>query len=691
MQLPLAYLDAAAIEEIPMDLWRKLLDAVGWPPSMSPAAFTHDELLRSLHRDTPSDELLLALETIHSLGTEGGRDAIVEAMTDRQVRADWIPENSSAREVAVHLYLLHRSNASLADVFARAQIKVQEGGSSRSYNEFLGKQARSVKNFEERVEGLRAETLRFCQARGFGDHVQVTAFEDDASHVLQVIHSYHTKKPLAVVEGSAARTRIEFRPVHADLIRYDAATGRLRIAASSPALVEHYRTLMGAILFDDASFFGAEPLCTLRPLQELGRKALDAHSVPGVGRVWMTDCLWERGDRSVIRLRARDCFDEIESLKLPVEQGDLLEAKLKIQIAGKSTRPVTVTIRVPSRIQINDKRFENLVDAYLAAVRIRCGAEPRSEVDLWGLDPWRHPASVWRALFHRETDVLVRAGVLFRVRFDAVVPAEVPGAGRALDAQPVDGEFYGVSRVPEIASRSLSATDVEGLELSPEAFGRHIGSGLNIDGKPRGLVGRELLDIGCMTIHDRQFRLVYVLAPPRGDLAAQLRATFPGVHVVLLIPAGRSSASGLPEVSLESPLPSREWLERAVLITTALDGEVPAIYSAPRDARLVVDTRAGLAWVDRVPIEGLAPDTHAFKFLAAVAKACPGAVSSASLVEMLSSHRDDGTTTARQAKSGAKRAIDRALKRNGGAGLDEDPFPSSGAGAYRCTLRAYVV
>ena len=45
MQLPLIYLDASAIEEVPLPLWREAFEMLGWPASLGDkqATFTHDD------------------------------------------------------------------------------------------------------------------------------------------------------------------------------------------------------------------------------------------------------------------------------------------------------------------------------------------------------------------------------------------------------------------------------------------------------------------------------------------------------------------------------------------------------------------------------------------------------------------------------------------------------------------------
>jgi hypothetical protein len=102
----------------------------------------------------------------------------------------------------------------------------------------------------------------------------------------------------------------------------------------------------------------------------------------------------------------------MEELSLPLSEGTLIQAKLKCEVTGKSTRPVTVNVRIPSRIEVSQKIHEQLIDRFLDATGIRNVAASASTISLWTLYPWRHPANTWRSLFGAETDKLVQEQVL---------------------------------------------------------------------------------------------------------------------------------------------------------------------------------------------------------------------------------------------------------------------------------------
>jgi hypothetical protein len=201
MQLPLAYLDATVVEEIPIELWRQLFDEIGWPPSLTTSRrdLTHAAVLEALEQDSPSDELLQALEALDILGSDAGGEAIISALQDQRVPSNALPQGASARELALRLFLAQRHDAGLANVFARAQSAAHVHGDPRHYHEFLGRDARRVTSLEDRRAALEAATREYAQGQDLGDHVHVRAFEDDGTFTFHVIRSHRTQKPLAIV------------------------------------------------------------------------------------------------------------------------------------------------------------------------------------------------------------------------------------------------------------------------------------------------------------------------------------------------------------------------------------------------------------------------------------------------------------------------------------------------------------
>ena len=693
MSLPLAYFDAAVVEEVPIDLWQQMFDTVGWPASLRSRrdTFTHADVLEAFMRDEPTDDLLQLLEVLHTLGTEAGADAIHAALGAQRVPRGVLPTGTSEREMAIPLYLAQRENASPAQGFARAQIQVHEQGGHRRYHEFLGRTPHGVRQLARGAAALQDATRAYCAAHDLGDHVQVRAFEDDGAYVFQILRSHRARKPLAVVAGHAARATIEYYPVHGDLLRYDAAVGRLRIAARAATVVTFYRRALGRILFEDEEFFTEDAVCSLRVLQDQGRAVLDRHDVMGIGRVWMTECLWERGDRELLHLRAPDCFRQIEALKLPLTEGVLLQAKLKMEVIGTSTRPVTVSIRAPGRIEISQQRHETLVDQFLTRAGIRGRRGHETAPTIWTLAPWRHAHVVWRQVFGRDTDLLIEGEVLRPISLERVSHVDGMAAGRILQAVPLaGGEHYGVSAEPDFSSRTLTATDLDGLELQPEALRQLLRSRLGATGVTAAWDGQDaVLELGAVAIGEQPVYLAYAVRQPAPGVGDRLRRRAAGAHVVLLCPVADPAVVDCPTAVLENPLPTLAQACRAAVAAAGLEDVVPAIYRAPDGARLVVDVQRGQVWLDGILIPGLKRDTKAFQFVMRLARAKGRPVESLAIKEELSGARRDDDTVTRQAKTKANNLIKAALSAAGRA-WEGDAFPSCGNGRYRCRLASYV-
>jgi hypothetical protein len=690
MQIPLANIDSGVLEEVPIPLWRDLFEAVGWPESLAakPTTFTLDDVVEAIQRDRLDDELLIALEALHTLGTPGGRETISSVMSDRHIPLDSLPHGVGERELALRLFLKQRENGALAEVFSRAQVQIQEV-EQRRFNDFIGKSARRVRDVAAKRKALETAIRDFCEQSDLGDHVHVRVFDDDGTLRFQIMRSHHTRTPLAVMPGSTARATIKYRPVHADLVRYEAGIGRLRITARAASMVEFYRRMFGRVLFSDDTFFYGDPICSLRVLQDEGRKALQRHPVFGVGRVWMTECLWERGDGQRLTIHASDCFDALEELNLNLAEGELLQAKLKMEVTGKSARPLIVNVRAPSRIEVSQVQHEVLVNDVLDAVGIRNAGAVVRDVNLWSLHPWRHPIGTWRVLFGSDTDTLVNAGVLGRIQLDAIFAPDHPGAGRVLQAQPLSaGEFFGISQAPEIPSRSLSATDLDGLELDVQAFQNHIRGLLGLSGAIAKPAEDGLLDLGVLSLGDYSFRLTYAVRQPPPNAAAVVNGRAAGARPVMLLASAGDEVPGIQSVLLENPLPAKNAVVRAIAAKLDLTEQLPAILMAPERARLVVDTRRGAIWFDGIAIPDLKPDTHQFRFAELLARRAPGAVSQDDVVQHLSCGRADGAQAARSAKMKASKAIRAAVQGTGGR--FEDPFRPEN-GCYRLTVLAYVI
>jgi hypothetical protein len=196
--------------------------------------------------------------------------------------------------------------------------------------------------------------------------------------------------------------------------------------------------------------------------------------------------------------------------------------------------------------------------------------------------------------------------------------------------------------------------------------------------------------LGFVEIGDYRIYAVYALLQPKQGIGDLLRARANGAHLVLLFPSPEGDGAELAHVTLESALPTKQEFIRKAVCACALDGSVPALYTAPDGARLIVDTRIGTVWVDGVEIRGLSSDSQPYKFLVLMANSSTP-VSRDEIVNAISPGRQkqDEDTAARQAKSRARELIVEAMA-TVGRFFDGDPFPAAGRGLYRCTFLSHL-
>lgn len=686
-QLPLAFHDVTLVEEVPTSLWRDFFDAVGWPPSLeSKNELRHDDIVRALRTDAPSEDLLGGLAAVFELGSEAGREAIVQALSDRALAPDRFQSEPGARACAMRLFLEQRTDPVLRDVMARAQIAAGETAGRRRYAEFLGIERRSIKRLTEKAERLREARRAYCDENDLGEHIQVHAFEDEdlGTYTFQIVRTHRTKAPVAVRKGEATRAPLEFRPVHGDVLRYDATTGRLRIAARAPTIVEFYRRALGEHALGDPEFFPVGETCSLQVLQARGEAVLRDHGLPEVAAVRLVACAWEVGG-TVLTVRGPGCFEALARNGVLGGVGRITEATFKVAVVGRSARPVRVGVRVPRVVDVA-KQHEEVIDRLLTAMGIRLATPDVEKRDLWNLDPWRHRRDVWQQAFGPHLERAVSSGVLGRIFLDAVEDPDTPGGPLLSVTRLENGDFYAVDADGAVPPRTLSATDVDGLELRPDRLRQQLVEDLGTYGSVTWS-GADTLDLGQFDIEGTEVRLLYALRPPPAETIALLeKLNEAGSRTLLLVPEG--AEVGAPHVWVRTPLPHRRELVRSVVTASGLADQVSARLLAHENAQLIVDTKRGQIYVHDVLIPDLKADTHMFRFVEALARADGRPIETATLQAQLSPNRDDDTVAVRHAKMKANQRIAKALAEVGRE-LTADAFPVHNQ-AYRTTLVPFV-
>src|SRR5580658_1820023 len=145
--LPTSFHDVTSLMEVSPETWRSIVTAAGESARLTGSVLTHEELWHSLMASPPGQDLLDALEVIHELGTDRGRDLLSNAADDQQVQLGAV-DDVPARELAARVWLQSRSDNSVAQVLVRARFSALESGRDRTYREFAGERAQKASGLD---------------------------------------------------------------------------------------------------------------------------------------------------------------------------------------------------------------------------------------------------------------------------------------------------------------------------------------------------------------------------------------------------------------------------------------------------------------------------------------------------------------------------------------------------------------
>lgn len=647
--VPLEALDVISVEEVSPSVWQLILAEVGYPSGLTETTFSKEALLDHLGGDAVSADLIEALRVINELGTADAVDVMKAVADAYQVDLGAIVAHAP-RDAAAHLWLAQRRDPTLREVYTRIQMQAEGRHSPRTFREFSGRRNEPLRDWSELHPRLLAEIAAWCKQQGYGDHMEVRGYVKAGNGQIQIVHGHRKQTPVVVKDDGRGRRTVELRPVHCDVVRYDWKGARLRISPKSAAgaVVEAYRRMLGIAFFDDEGFFAAAGY-SLRAIQERGQGALDAS--PTVARARLTELVWERGG-DLYKIKSTDCLAAVATLGVPPTEGDFIEARVSLVIAGRRPARRNLHIKVPNRVDYDrDDAYAGVIESFLEASGIRVADNPTRSRDLWALHPWAHPERVWRNVYPDDVDELLRGEVLRAVELGRVQHPDRPLHGNALQIE--DG--FGISIDTDVPPRRLTPTDIAGLELNVGALIQMWRGALGLEGNIRDFGGGAYL-LGERTIESLRCAVVALTRQPTMDVAQlgqSIRSFAPGTTIGLMVPRGRASGTALADVPVSQlTVPSRDFW-RDFLIAAGAANSVPSIWVAPRDARLVIDRARKRTWLDGVELN-LSDHLYRFVEILAIAKGNP--VATETIDKELSSNRDE--TFARKVRDRLKKAIE---------------------------------
>jgi peptidoglycan hydrolase-like protein with peptidoglycan-binding domain len=651
--LPIDLQNATAFLEVDSETWRAVLDAAGEGERLRGEEITWERLRDSLAATTASDALSDALETILQLGTDDGRDILLEAAEDVQSSLA-VFANLPAREFVARVWAASRTEPSLQTMLVRARVTTQEVRQNRHYREFAPKNAERLPTFDK--DKLRQALMDWYQQSNDESAVNVFPYERDGEWYCEIIKGDPLKRVVAVEDKILSL--LEFRPASSDVIRYDPQTGRIGIATRSRKLLQTYRKLLGTLVAQNEQFFANENICSLNELQKRGRALFDKYFY-GIVHVNVTELRWRRGDRDKIWVHGRDCFQLLSDLGASFQEGELIEAKLTIAFTGGG-RQGLVSLRAPNVIEINAGTNRELVEKMLDEVGIR-GSFDEEDVgkNFWSRNPWRLSAVAFRRIVPSDFDRLVREKTIRRVTLDTTTHPDHPAAAGALDVVNIDPRtILGVSSDPAIPSRSLTTSDVEGYELDFENLATDVARALKLDGQATEMVsGLWLLGRRALT-PAVTISVFLATRPVDATTGPMMQSASQGATPLLLAPKCCTCPPGVSAVPCPVPAGPYTSLLGDIIRQLHLQTEIePHVYLLED---VIVDKARGQVWLNGVLLTDLKPGTHAFKFLEILAKAPGRIVAKQTINDALSASRSDDEA-AKQAKKALKQAINNSF------------------------------
>ncbi len=617
---------------------------------------SYDNLRAVFEQASTADDLAEVVQTIIDLGDDAGRDAILDAARDQGIDTTTWDGDESSQDLAARTWIESRSDERVANILARALVEVHELKSTRRHQEFCGREALPIDGRKQR-DVLRRKVVAWCEANQRGDHAEVRVYRDRARTIFQLIHGHRIVAPLVVEESG--RKVLRHRPAHFDHVEYDETNGALKISSQSRELIGAYKVIFGEVLFKDSAFFDSDDVCTLWPLQEKGRTALEQHGLgEEIDRVLLVSCVWKHGDDRFV-INGPDCFEAIRrKFNAPLQEGELVEAKLALRFSSGKPRRVVVTIKVPNRIAYRrDIRRDDLIERYLRQIGVRSTSD-KSRRHLWTLAEGGHPLEVWKTLEGPHVDELVENGVLKQLSRQSAQHANFPKHGDVLVAHSIDEghDRYGVSVDPDVPSRTLTLSDRDGLRFDAIAFGKALATDLELDGGVQDIDRGGAIYLGSRDLGTTPRVAVVLLsrAPQdRAFLADVLYQKYKQAKLVVLVPSGAEGLPGNARIQLDSLSGPHKHLLAKIISELGIEDSVPAQLRAPPGHRLVIDKKTQEIFTDGVKLR-IERDTQPHKFIMVLAGAHEkNAKLETKDIAALLSPNANSDNVARQAKSDA--------------------------------------
>ncbi len=290
---------------------------------------------------TPS-ALIDDLYYVDEMATKEGMDSLLTGLAE-QGRALELGDEPSPADVAVRVRLLapellERKHAECFLVQKRRSFEYFQSRGGAVWR-FVVPQAPAIAAFE-------AELGRWLALMKRGSDCKLFVFQRPDGVWLLVRHGDPRKREGTLERGVSGS--VHYRPERYDVLRYSEEYGELAVnAEGNRKLIEHYRELVGELLFGDRKRFPTAQKYTLDPLQALGEESVVCSDIDGIDWITLKEVkIYWGGKQGETETRsATDLFAALRDRgrALP-ENARIVKATFIVKFANTRTpRSVTVT------------------------------------------------------------------------------------------------------------------------------------------------------------------------------------------------------------------------------------------------------------------------------------------------------------------------------------------------------------
>lgn len=633
-RIPVSYRNPAIVHELDVNIWSEVFSIAFDDQSLTDGTFSADVVKGVLEsRDKVPNPFVDFLRVFHSLGTDEGRLIIEQAVSNFSFDKP-ISDDQTDREVAARLWIDSQTNQQCLDILRLALGNIEFLHKTTNVKEYSAESGFEMPKLDKKA--IEAKVSSWCQENHRSEVAEVQLFEAEGVWCCNIVRG-DPEKQQAIVNKNNKLDQIRYKPATCEHIRIDAETGRIGIISRSPKIVAAYRSIFGELVKNDPDFFSGENICSLKVIQEYGESVLRDNLGSRIQKIVLTELKWQGADQGSFLVKGKNCFKVLNDLRVNLTVGELVEAKLKFQMAA-DLKPVRVTIVVPWKIEIHDERYELVISRFLEKVGIKGNFNQREERTFWQLYPWEYTEPEWNQLIGNEHFNILRKAILFdSVDLEGVRLSDHQSADIHMTVEHLErNTIVGYGENPDVGVRVLTPSDIDGYKLNIQKVAERLAQSIGAEGGVR-VVERGLWALGAIALNDSLRVKIFFATEQPSENSLNFAQVTDGV---LLVPSGCEYSGAITVIPINVTGLYFEEVVADLIRALGLEGEVcPSLHT---DSDLILQPSKNKAWYKKVEIPGANFSEHPFKLALHLVQTGKDVVTHDELNTILSPSNPDG-------------------------------------------------